>query len=257
MSLNSSPVIDLPFDLLIEILSKLSLPEVAQFCQTNLRLNMICQNKRLWTSKLLNDFPLLNINEWTSKFLNDFPLLNINKHTGDLFSYIEVYKSLLKPLSLIKRLTYTNGNCTHMVPYTKHLGTIYLSFFAQEDGITDFQDQLQSYLTPTSIIVIINSNHDPLFMGMINGDSIDMYQLKNSNNLITEVIILDIEDVTKDLKRYLNDQSIPPNSSLNFNPFGFITRTIKANIPPLSQRYNLEQAQARVDQIIEKISQKS
>ena len=219
MFLNSSTILNLPIDLLIEILSKLPISEIAQFCQTNPHLNAICQNNRLWTSK----------------FLNDFPMLNINEYNGDLYSYMEVYKSLIKPLSIVKDISQTNGCTTYFEQYVEQLGTVYLSFMVQEERLDNFANRFKRYLTPTSVIVMINSDYDPLIIGAINGDGYDWYLSKNPNKKITEVFILD----TEDFKRL--------NRSDRFR----LMKLTKETIVSLSDRYNLEQARAHLAQKVE------
>lgn len=210
-------LIDLPIDVLIEILSKLTNSEIAKFCQTNPHLNAICKDNRLWTCK----------------FIKDFPLLNINEYDHDLYSYINVYKSFIVPLSLIKHL------------YDESLGTVYLSFLVQEDGMDKFIHDIGQYLTLFSVIVMINSERDPLLIGVNNEEQFVWIKNPKENKIITEVLILDIEDITVMLEQ--NYKFIIPNW---FNPdqfdqdlFGRVIRTIRRHLLlSLVERRSVEKA---------------
>lgn len=226
-------IIDLPIDVLIEILSKLPNAEIAQFCQTNPYLNSICQNNRLWTQK----------------FLNDFLKLNINEYGRDLYSYIDVYKSLIKPLSRIKRVTIQpNENITLSTVYAESLGTVYLSFLVEEERIANFINYIQRYVTENSVIAIINSEQDPLIAGLNISNNYHWFENSSKNTVITEVIILDLDDLTKQLKQYSNTADF----KMTQGQLNRIIRMIKSNIPLPNKRLSLEEAKVRLSRMITK-----
>lgn len=224
-------IIDFPLDVLVEILSKLPNFEIAQFCQTNPHLNTICQNNRLWRQKFINDFP------------------GLNEYHSDLISYLDAYKTLIKPLTRIKDIFNADGNRSAV--YAESLGNVYLSFLVHEEDMDNFMNQLEPYLTPNSVIVMINSDADPLIMVLNKGARYDWFKFPNENNVIKEVLIIDmIMGFMGFLKRYIDNQSIIPDSHMTEQQFDRIMHWLKLTIPRVNERKTLEQAQARLAQMI-------